>query len=54
MNADDLYQEIKAALEYFGLRFKEMHLVEVRFHDGEIEFSYGGRSTRVKVSENAA
>jgi len=47
---DDLYQEMKAALDYLGVRFGQMDQVEVvQVDDGALEFSYDGRTARVQL-----
>lgn len=43
MNMEELYQEMKKALVYFGLSFHQMALVEVAIEDKSIVFSYNGR-----------
>jgi len=40
----ELYQEMKDALDYLGLRFHQMDQVEVTLRGHCIVFSYGGRS----------
>ena len=43
-NAQDLYQEIKDALDYFGLSFHQKDEVEVAFQDGMLLFKYRNRA----------
>ena len=43
MNMQTLYDEMKEALAYFGLKFHQMGEVEVRISDCEIIFSHGIR-----------
>jgi hypothetical protein len=47
MNADELYDQIKAALRYFGLDWNEKDKIEVRFENGAIVFVHGKESIRV-------
>lgn len=43
-NAQDLYQEVKDALDYFGLSFRQKDGVEVAFQDGMLLFKYRSRA----------
>ncbi len=38
---NELYEEMKAALTYFGLRFCDMNKVEVTISNNKIIFTYG-------------
>ncbi|MNJ71248.1 hypothetical protein D3C77_677680 [compost metagenome] len=46
-NAQELYDEIKQALNYFGIRFHDMHLMTVEFHAEGVTFIYGNRKLEV-------
>ena len=50
MDADQLYEEMKAALRYFGLEFFEKDKMTIRTTVDEIIFSYGERHITVKVN----
>lgn len=41
MNAQELYDEIKAALKYFGLSFSQMDQVKVLLGEGQLVLRYG-------------
>jgi hypothetical protein len=41
MDAQELYDEIKAALKYFGLRFSEMDKVQIELQEGRMVLRYG-------------
>jgi len=43
MNMQDLYEEMKKALDYFEVRFHDMGAVDVKVEDGNLVFSYGGK-----------
>lgn len=47
MNAQELYDEIKDALKYFGLNFYQMDLMAVSIAPDEIRFTYQGRTLTV-------
>ena len=49
MNAQQLYDEIKDALDYFGLRFHEMHLMEFETLLDGVRFTYENRALFVPV-----
>lgn len=51
MKADELYQEIKDALRYFGLGFYEMNKMTVHFHDKSIAFSYEDKTLVINEPE---
>lgn len=44
MTADDLYEEMKSALRFFGLSFHDKHLVEIRIQDSQLTFIHGNRT----------
>lgn len=46
-NAQELYDEIKQALDYFGLRFHEMSQMTVEFHVHGVTFIYGNKRLEV-------
>jgi len=46
-NCQELYDEMKNALQYFGLRFSEMNQVSFELFDGYIVFYYGNRRLQV-------
>lgn len=50
MNGEDLYNEIKDALSYFGLKFSEKHLMTVTCSEGRLLFSYNKRYLVVPVA----
>lgn len=55
MTMQDLYEEMKAALDYLGLRFGQMDQAEVTQLDGgRVEFSYDGRKAVVQLLEPKA
>lgn len=47
MTGEELYEEIKAALRYFGLGFSQMDQIKVTFSNGAVQFHYGGRAIEV-------
>lgn len=49
MNAEELYFEMKCALEYFGLSFNEKHEMTVACTEGFIVFSHDDREVKVKL-----
>lgn len=49
MNAEQLYEKMKDALAFFGLRFHDKHLVEVVFHEGSVVFRYDGATITFEV-----
>lgn len=51
MTADDLYEEMKAALKHFGLRFHDRHLVTVIIQGDELIFRYRSRSVTIRTKE---
>ena len=50
MNAQELYEEIKASLKFFELSFSEMGKVRVTFIEGAVQLHYGGRTIIVTES----
>lgn len=53
MNAQELYDEIKAALRHFDLSFGDMDQVTVEARENLVVFSYCGRSCSIQVGEKA-
>lgn len=49
--AQDFYDQIKAALDFFGLRFHDMGKVTVSFQEGSVTFTYGAHSITVRAEE---
>lgn len=49
MSAQQLYDEIKDALKYFGIRFHQMDMMAVSVAPDEIRFTYQGRTLIVPV-----
>lgn len=47
MYAAELYDEIKEALKFFGLRFSEMDKMSVKFLAGAVVFEHEGRSIKI-------
>ena len=47
-NAAECYQQIKNALDFFGLRFHDMEKMTLTFVDGACIFTYGADSITVK------
>ena len=47
MTMCDIYEEMKAVLKFFDLRFSEMHEVAFVIKDGAVIFSHGGRTISV-------
>lgn len=50
MTADDLYEELKEALKYLGLRFHERDQVKVTIVDNELVFTYRGKSISFDIN----
>ena len=50
MKCSELYEEMKEALNFFGLRFHEMDQMEIDAYDGYVIFRHGKRSITVTVS----
>lgn len=50
MNAQHLYDSLKDALDYLGLRFSAMGLAEVELRGQTLIFSYNGRSATVRLT----
>lgn len=40
INMEQIYDDMKAVLSFFGLNFSEMTKVNVRIHKEEIEYSF--------------
>ncbi len=49
MNAEDFYQELKDALDYFGLSWRDKNLVALTLVNDGVMLSYLGRSVLVKL-----
>lgn len=49
MNAEQLYQEMKDALDYFGLSFHSKDHVVVTIEGNKLIFSYNNRSVAVTI-----
>ena len=49
MSADDLYTHLKESLNFFGLRFHEMHKVAISINGDFIKFSYADLSIEFLV-----
>lgn len=47
-NAAEFYDQMKAALEFFGLRFHDMDKMSLTFIEGACVFSYGADSITVR------
>jgi len=47
-NAAEFYDQMKAALEFFGLRFHQMDKMTLSFQDGACVFTYGADSITVR------
>ena len=54
MNAQDLYDEIKASLKYFGLAFSEMDQVTITTKLGLLCLSHGGRTITMNIEEKSS
>ena len=53
MNAQELYEELKLAADWFGVGFHGMHLIEVEVSETGLTFLYAGNSLylSMKASE---
>lgn len=49
MTAEDLYDAMKRALEFFGLRFHQMGRVLVSYEKDALVFTYNGDAVRVEI-----
>lgn len=49
MNMEELYEEMKAALKYFGLAFNEMDKVNMSLKDNAVIFTHGKASISVTL-----
>jgi len=49
MKCSELYEEMKEAPKFFGLRFHEMDQMEIDAHEGYVIFRYGKRSISVNL-----
>ena len=52
MNAEELYEEIKAFLRYAGLAFADMDKVQVTIEDDKLVFHHGRTHVVINVNEN--
>lgn len=52
MNAQQLYDMIKDARDFFGLRFSEFHLMQVKLRPTHVTFEYEGNTVIIKVPDN--
>lgn len=50
MNAETLYEELKAFLRYAGISFHEKEQVDVRIENGKLRLSHGRISVYVDVN----
>lgn len=53
MNADELYQEMKAAWDFLGVGFNGRHLVSVAISGSQLVLSYGGKEVRITLLNQA-
>lgn len=44
MKLDMFYQEMKDAMQYLGVSWGDMHLIQVSIRDDRIRFTYDGRA----------
>lgn len=51
MNAEDLYEEIKAFLRYVGLSFSDMSKVTVTIVGTELQLKYGNTRTLINLQD---
>lgn len=51
MNAEDLYNDIKEALDFFGLRFSEMNKMKVLLENNAVHFIYQNKSIMTSVGD---
>lgn len=49
MNAETFYQELKEALDYFGLAWRDKHLVTVTLASVGVLFTYEHRTVLVQL-----
>lgn len=52
ISAEDLYQEIKDVLTYFGLSFHQKDEVEVTLQDGMLLFKHGKRAVAMDFNKS--
>lgn len=52
MNAQELYDELKEAIDYFGLGWRDKAEIEVMFNHDEIVFTYEHRRLSVRNNRN--
>lgn len=51
MNAELLYDEMKDALSYFGLKWADRDKMDVTFHKNVVVFSYENRAVQVVADD---
>lgn len=52
MNADELYEELKSALRYFGLAWGQKSEVQVCIQNDALLFTHGGRTVAFLIPKN--
>lgn len=52
MSMDDLYEEMKSALSYFGLRFSAKDQVKVYICDDRLIFEFEGREISIPLEQD--
>lgn len=50
VTADDLYEEMKDAMRYLGVRFHDRHLVKVKIEDNKLVFSHYSKSIAIDIN----
>lgn len=53
MNAQELYEEMKTAADYFGVGFHGFHMIQVEFEEGRVIFSLGDSSITRKAQNSS-
>jgi len=51
MSMEDLYQEMKDALKYFGLHFSQKDEVKIWVADGRLYFCYDTKEISIQLEE---
>lgn len=54
MNAEELYEAMKQALTFLGLRWGDMSAMQVSLRDKKLVFSYEGKEVAIPLPDNAA
>lgn len=54
VNLEDLYRDMKDALDFLGLRWGEKETVQVTLAGDELVFTHGCRSVRVRIPKKAS